>query len=288
MIGIDLGSNTLRACKMKQNGELIWGFERIVGSARGMDESGLKSQAKERILKALKELKSEHELSGEYFGAATAAFRRAKNAPDFLAQIKNELGIELEIISGEKEASLVALGINSRLKALGISSKNALFIDLGGASTEISFKSELKSFDFGIVSFANDFGSDYDAASEVCASACEFISGFEPSVVVLSSGVPTTVAALKIGLNYASYDAKRINGMRLELGDFDAAEAKILASDDKDTLVGKARSDLLLCGTALMKCLLAKVSAPFVVVDDGLREGICFALFSGSLKAKQF
>ena len=124
MIGIDLGSNTLRACKMKQNGELIWGFERIVGSARGMDESGLKSQAKERILKALKELKSEHELSGEYFGAATAAFRRAKNAPDFLAQIKNELGIELEIISGEKEASLVALGINSRLKALGISSKN--------------------------------------------------------------------------------------------------------------------------------------------------------------------
>ena len=37
MIGIDLGSNTLRACKMKQNGELIWSFERIVGSARGMD-----------------------------------------------------------------------------------------------------------------------------------------------------------------------------------------------------------------------------------------------------------
>lgn len=288
MIGIDLGSNTLRACKMDENGKLLWGFERIVGSARGMDEIGLKAQAKERILKAFCELKSEYELSGRYFGAATAAFRRAKNAPVFLEQIKCELGIELEIISGQKEAALVALGINSRLKTLGIPSQNALFIDLGGASTEISFNGKLKSFDFGIVSFANDFGSDYDAASKVCASACEFILGFEPSVVVLSSGVPTTVAALKIGLNYASYDARRINGMRLELADFELAAQKILASDDKDALVGANRADLLLCGTALMKSLLSPISAPFVVVDDGLREGICFALFKGELEPREF
>lgn len=288
MIGIDLGSNTLRACEMSESGEILWGFERIVGSARGMDEAGLKPEAKKRILDALKELKSSQKLSGAYFGAATAAFRRAKNAPDFLAQIKNELGIELEIISGESEASLVALGINSRLKALNISSQKALFIDLGGASTEISFGGELRSFDFGIVSFSNDFGSDYGAAKSVCAGACEFIAGFEPSVVVLSSGVPTTVAALKIGLNYASYDARRINGMRLELADFDTATAKITASDDKDALVGVNRADLLLCGTALMKCLLSPISAPFVVVDDGLREGICFGLFSGLLRAKEF
>lgn len=288
MIGIDLGSNTLRACKMSESGDILWGFERIVGSARGMDSAGLAAGAKERILAALKELKSEQKLSGQYFGAATAAFRRAKNAPDFLAQIKARLGIELEIISGEREAALVGLGINSRLKALGISSKNALFIDLGGASTEISCAGQLKSFDFGIVSFANDFGDDYSAAASVCASANEFISGFAPNVVVLSSGVPTTVAALKIGLNYASYDARRINGMCLELADFELAAQKILASDDKDALVGANRADLLLCGTALMKSLLSPISAPFVVVDDGLREGICFALFKGELEPKEF
>lgn len=78
----------------------------------------------------------------------------------------------------------------------------------------------------------------------------------KPEIVVLSSGVPTSIAALKIGLNYANYDAKLINGMRLELADFDAAAQKIIASDDKDALVGKNRSDIMLCGIALSKELL--------------------------------
>ena len=286
MIGIDLGSNTLRACKMDENGDILWDFERIVGSARNMDANGLATDAKERIIKALNELRIERDLSGQYFAAATAAFRKAKNASDFLNFIKNELNIDFSVISGDDEAQFVRMGINERLKKLGISDKNAVFIDLGGASTEISYNEGFKSFDFGIVSYVNAFKNDYSKICEVVSVAKDFISSFDISSIILSSGVPTSVAGLKIGLNYANYDAKKVNGMRLKNSDFDEIYAKIIASDDKDTLVGKNRADILCAGIMLLKELLSTVNAPFVVIDDGLREGLCAGLFKGILEAK--
>lgn len=288
MIGIDLGSNTLRACKMDENGNILWDFERIVGSARNMDENGLAADAKERIIKALNELKMERDLKGQYFAAATAAFRKAKNAPEFLNFLKNELNIDFSVISGDDEAAFVRKGINARLKKLGISDKNAVFIDLGGASTEISYNESFKSFDFGIVSYVNTFKNDYSNVCKVVSVAKDFISSFDISSVILSSGVSTSMAALKIGLNYANYDAKKVNGLRLENNDFDEIHAKIIASDDKEALVGKGRADILCAGIMLLKELLSKVNAPFVVIDDGLREGLCTAVFDDSLKAKNF
>lgn len=288
MIGIDLGSNTLRACKMGEKGEILWGFERIVGSARGMDSRGLASGAKQRIYEAFCELKEECELKGRYFGAATAAFRKACNAEDFLADIRAGLGIDMEVISAETEARLSKLGITKRLEILGKKCENALFIDLGGASTEITFNENIKSFDFGIVSFVNSFGCDFSKACEVVSEAREFVRDFGIKSVVLSSGVPTSVAALKIGLNYANYDAKRINGMRLGLSDFDMAMEKIQNSKDADALVGVNRGDILCAGICLLKELLAGLEVPFVVIDDGLREGVAYALYLGLLEAKSF
>lgn len=288
MIGIDLGSNTLRACLMDENGEILWDFERIVGSARNMDENGLAADAKERIFQALKELQKSHELQGAYFAAATAAFRKAKNSQQFLQFIKNELNIDFSVISGDDEAKFVRLGISLRLKKLGISDKNAVFIDLGGASTEISFNEFFKSFDFGIVSYVNTFKNDYSAICEVCKDAKDFIKDFTPSAVILSSGVPTSVAGLKVGLNYANYNAKKVNGLRLNLSDFDEIFTLIENSKNKDELVGKNRSDILCAGIKLLKELLSPLNAPFIVIDDGLREGLCAAVLSGALSPKEF
>ncbi len=64
---------------------------------------------------------------------ATASFRQAKNADHLLRYLKEKTGLEIEVISGEKEASLIYLAIKS---AIDLSQGRALLMDIGGGSTE--------------------------------------------------------------------------------------------------------------------------------------------------------
>lgn len=63
---------------------------------------------------------------------ATAAVREAENAPEFLARVALETGLEIEIISGEAEARGAALGVIA-----GIPDANGIVGDLGGGSLEL-------------------------------------------------------------------------------------------------------------------------------------------------------
>ena len=64
---------------------------------------------------------------------ATSAVRNARNGHEFVAQIKAETGIEVEIISGDREAELIYHGVKA---ALRIGPEPALVMDIGGGSVE--------------------------------------------------------------------------------------------------------------------------------------------------------
>ncbi|RYY37666.1 MAG: exopolyphosphatase [Sphingobacteriaceae bacterium] len=89
----------------------------------------------------------------EYMACATSAMREAKNGPEVVKQIKEASGIDLEIIHGEKEAKII---YNSHAEQEIDKSKNYLYIDVGGGSTELSLFSagELvasRSFNLGTI-----------------------------------------------------------------------------------------------------------------------------------------
>ncbi len=67
---------------------------------------------------------------------ATSAMRDAKNSADIIKKVKLETGIEIEVITGDAEASM----INQNHFAEGLDNKYAyLYIDVGGGSTELTF-----------------------------------------------------------------------------------------------------------------------------------------------------
>jgi len=66
---------------------------------------------------------------------ATAAVREANNAANFIKAIKQNTGIDVEILSGIEEARLIGLAAAEGCSARGTSTLN---IDIGGGSTEIS------------------------------------------------------------------------------------------------------------------------------------------------------
>ncbi len=64
---------------------------------------------------------------------ATSAVRNATNGKEFVEAVKERTGIEIQIISGAKEAEFISLGVR---RAVKLSEKPSLIIDIGGGSTE--------------------------------------------------------------------------------------------------------------------------------------------------------
>jgi exopolyphosphatase/guanosine-5'-triphosphate,3'-diphosphate pyrophosphatase len=85
--------------------------------------------------------------------AATSAMRDASNTDAVLNQVKEETGIDIEVISGDEEASLV---YENHIAENLDKEHSYLYIDVGGGSTELTFFAENKlvfkeSFDIGTI-----------------------------------------------------------------------------------------------------------------------------------------
>lgn len=84
---------------------------------------------------------------------ATSAMRDAANAPEIIKKVKDETGIDIEIISGDQEASLI---YENHIAENLTRDESYLYIDVGGGSTELTFFSDgklvfKKSFNIGTI-----------------------------------------------------------------------------------------------------------------------------------------
>jgi exopolyphosphatase/guanosine-5'-triphosphate,3'-diphosphate pyrophosphatase len=71
----------------------------------------------------------------EFEAVATSATREARNKQVFLNRLATEADLPVRVIAGREEARLIYLGIRS---GIDLGDQTALFIDIGGGSTELS------------------------------------------------------------------------------------------------------------------------------------------------------
>jgi len=65
---------------------------------------------------------------------ATSAVREAPNGKDFLQQVEEQLGLSVDLISGQEEARRIYLGV---LSGMELNHHPHIIIDIGGGSTEL-------------------------------------------------------------------------------------------------------------------------------------------------------
>ena len=143
---MDIGTNSCRLIIVDTSGGRLETVCRRLTTTRigqGLGEGGrcLTEEGMQRTLAALEDYRRvmAHYPIDEVLLIGTQALREAENGRDFRNRVREALGWELEIISGEREAYLSYLGAVSALPQL----KNPVVIDIGGGSTEIMAAREM-------------------------------------------------------------------------------------------------------------------------------------------------
>lgn len=199
---IDIGSNSVRYMDDKGEKRLI-----TTRLAQGLDKTGLLcDESMARSLNAIglyARLSRESGLTPRAY--ATSAVRDAKNSDLFLSAVYRETGIEIDVLSGEREAKYALLGAGATGGGL---------IDVGGGSSQIVFGGFGASFPMGCVR-AKELFSDvptFDEMQQKLYDACGSIFRF-PRIYLESwtgvGGTITTLAALSLGLR--RYDQAAVN-----------------------------------------------------------------------------
>ena len=304
MIAIDLGSNTLR-CIVYDCEKKVFGseYETVVRTADGLHVNKMiNEKALMRIIEALhvadKKLNfSEHEV----VAYTTEAARQAENSSEILKEILNQTSIKFEIISGDEEALLTAKAVKNRLDILNLSSSSFVLSDIGGGSTEIIFYSNgiltSKSFNIGIVTLSEsskNIQEMQENLEKLLVSVREFVKEYynkvgKPQNFIQTAGTPTTIAAYLQGMNYASYDASKINGYILDKEDCQKTLQDLLKMDENERsfYAGVGREELIIAGIIIVQKLYELLEfTQAIVIDDGLREGIALSYCEKSSKSK--
>jgi exopolyphosphatase/guanosine-5'-triphosphate,3'-diphosphate pyrophosphatase len=169
---IDIGSNAVRlliADIIENNASVSFKKNTLVRvPLRLGDDAFLDHQLSERkindLLKTMQAFRNLMDVYKvvDYMAYATSAMREAKNGEEIAARIKAEANIDLEIVNGQKEASII---YSSHVEENIDKSKNYLYIDVGGGSTELSLFSagELwasKSFNIGTIRMLDNQDTD--------------------------------------------------------------------------------------------------------------------------------
>ena len=143
LAAIDIGSNSVRLLVAEA---LRGGTYRILDEereptrlGRSVSEKGqLDDESMERTITALRTFK---QIAAGYQATslrtiATCAVREARNGPEFCRRVREQVGLEVEVISGDREARLAFSSVQN---AFDLSGKNVIVADIGGGSTEVVF-----------------------------------------------------------------------------------------------------------------------------------------------------
>jgi exopolyphosphatase/guanosine-5'-triphosphate,3'-diphosphate pyrophosphatase len=301
LAGIDIGTLTCRLLvgRVSEDGRLteIHSDRRILRLGEGVDRDHLlRPAAVARVVETLRDWRAvinSHHVDAQ-IAVATSAVRNARNREEFLGRVKQEVGFDVEIISGEEEARRTLLGIRSGLPA-GVSSM--LGLDIGGGSTEFILDRPgrtpvMHSIEIGVVRLTERLLTGDPPTVDQVRSARELIQKETEQVRTMlgelagttfvgTAGSITTLAAMAQKLT--TYEPIRIHNYRLSLDRVRELEREILSKTvaQRRNMPGleSGREEVVVAGTLILRGVMETLGFTEGLVSDvGLREGILLDL----------
>jgi exopolyphosphatase/guanosine-5'-triphosphate,3'-diphosphate pyrophosphatase len=296
---IDCGTNSIRLLIADIDGinfrEVVRDMV-IVRLGQGVDETGqFHPDAITRTLAAVDKFAAEIAKRGveKIRFCATSATRDATNRHLFVDGVRERLGIELEVITGEEEAALSFAGA---IKDLDPTNGPFLVVDIGGGSTEFVFGTSTveaaRSVNIGCVRMTErHFASDPATAQQIelartdiqaaIAQAAAVVPITKAKTLVAVAGTATTVAAAALEL--PEYDRYVIHLSRITAQQtHDAATMFATITREQRLALGymhPGRVDVIAAGSLVLSEIMKATGATeFVASESDILDGMAFSL----------
>ncbi len=256
--------------------------DRTTRLGEGVDDSKrLLPAAMARTIRAIQDFLAEARGLGatDCVAVATSAAREAANRDEFLGQVRHECGLEVELISGEREAELIFRGVSSDPEW---SSAAILVVDVGGGSAEFiqgaGGEMEIfRSLPLGALRLTEKFGEGRIA--ELCeylrVTLREALAGYHASGcrVIATGGTMVTLARIECGaVDHATISREKLQALVRKL------EAMPLAKRKKVPGLPPERADIIVAGGAVLLVAMDVLEASELTVSiRNLRYGALVA-----------
>ncbi len=283
---IDIGSNSVRLVvyeNLSRSPMPIFNEKEMAGLGRGVASSGeLQPEAIAAALAALTRFRILCNAMGvtDIRVIATAAARLARNGPAFIAAAEEACGRSIQLISGEREAYLSALGVVS-----GFIAPDGVVGDLGGGSLELvevrgASVGQGVSLPLGGLALQDRSGGSVKAAEKIVKDALDAVPQIEAMQGRNFYAVGGTWRALaKLHQRQTNYPLSVMQAYQVTPRD--AADfAKLVERVDADILdsieaVASARRPLLAYGALVLEQLIKRGKPKAIVISaQGVREGL--------------
>ncbi|MFT3740401.1 MAG: phosphatase [Breznakibacter sp.] len=224
---------------------------------------------------------------------ATAAIRNAGNGAGFVKMAKEQTGLDITVVDGQKEAQLIFDGIK---QVVPLGDERVMVLDIGGGSNEFIIANKdgvfwKHSFDLGVARLLDRFApNDPITPPETEAIETYFrqelqllfdaLKQFPVKTLVGSSGSFDTVAAMIAAVHHPHLDAQKVTTYQIKLNDFQELHRHFLAS----TLEERSKMERM-DPTRVEMIVLASMFINFVVRECGIEEiwQTSFALKEGAI-----
>lgn len=289
---IDVGSNTIHIVVARCSPttlEILADELELVRIGESVTADGeispAKCQAALDTLKAYRALAEQHGAQ-QILVVATEAIRQARNNAAFIAQVKEETGLDVQLISGTAEAALTFFGATyeaGQQEQLGV-------MDLGGGSMEVVFAHNMhiswrSSVPLGSGWLHDHYLSGNPPSSGEIEAAESFLKTYlhkmslsDPApCLIVTGGSANSLLALTQKAFHHPQECKR-----LTLEDLARCQHLLsaLQAEDVSRLFGQplARAKVLLAGTLIITHILRRLQLQEITVSPhGIREGVLLA-----------
>ena len=266
---IDIGSNSVRLM-LWADGKSLYKRVETTRLGEGIARSPfLLPAAIERTAQAVRAFKEEAEgLGAKVYAFATAAVRSAENGGEFCARVRTLCNLEVDVVSGKDEALLGRVG--------ALWNEEGGIIDVGGASSEISFGKGKETFfsvslDVGAVRLHDSCGQDRDKLLSAVSKHILGLNGAKTAgKTYIIGGTASTLACLKLGL--VRYDSAALQNLPISAGEIQTLVDRLFAMgvEERKALKGMdaKRADIIAGGALLLLEIMKKLSLSTVYFSD--------------------
>ena len=267
---IDIGSNSVRLM-LWADGKTLYKKMKTTRLGEGLNFAPvLLKEACERTAQAVAEFVNYAKEDGaeRVYAFATAAVRSAENPELFTDKVRQLCGVEVDVISGEREAQIGLAG--------AIGNGDGGIIDVGGASTEVTVRAGGKilyshSANIGTVRILDAAGRDLKKINEFIKERISEYgkNDFSKYDIYAVGGTATRLAAIKHGIR--EYDAEILHGTHLtlrEVESFSKLLTDMTVEEIRQTTICTKSADLIGGGAALLAAVMNNFNIKQITVSE--------------------